>query len=175
MPCWLLCLLNLYWLLFCICIFCTTKNILFFPEIPSLRTQVLSNLAAPAHSKPCSWSLTLIYSNYTFHITYEEGNLKSSSLWSWVHPWIYINGCMCAKSRQWCLTPSDPMDGSLPGSSVHGILQARVLEWVTISFSRRSSRPSDRTQVSCIAGRFFSNWATREAPLHYTAETKPIL
>ena len=57
----------------------------------------------------------------------------------------------------------DPMDYSLPGSSVHGIFQARVLEWVAISFPRESSRPRDQTRVSCIAGRFFTNWATREA------------
>ena len=45
----------------------------------------------------------------------------------------------------------------------HGILQARVLEWVDIPFSRRSSQPRDQTQVSCIAGGFFTIWATREA------------
>ena len=47
-----------------------------------------------------------------------------------------------------------PLDCSLPGSSVCGILQARILEWVAISFSRRSSQPRDRTHVSCLAGRF---------------------
>ena len=52
------------------------------------------------------------------------------------------------------------MDCSPPGSFVHGILQARILEWVAISFSRGSSWPRDRTQVSCTAGRFFTNWAT---------------
>ena len=57
----------------------------------------------------------------------------------------------------------DPMDCSLPGSSVHGILQARILEWVAISFSRGSSQPWNRTHVSCIAGRFFTDWARREA------------
>ena len=56
------------------------------------------------------------------------------------------------------------MDCSLPGSSVHGILQVRILEWVAISFSRESSLPSNQTQVSCTTGRFFTNWATREAP-----------
>ena len=56
------------------------------------------------------------------------------------------------------------MDCSLPGSSVHGIFQARVLEWVAISFSRGSSWPRDRTQVSFIEGRRFTIWATREAP-----------
>ena len=60
-------------------------------------------------------------------------------------------------------TLCDPVDCSLPGFSVHGILQARVLEWVAISFSRGSSRPRDQTLVSCIAGRRFNLWATREA------------
>ena len=55
------------------------------------------------------------------------------------------------------------MGCSHPGSSVHGILQARILEWVAISFSRGSFQPRDWTQVSWIAGRFFDIWATREA------------
>ena len=54
------------------------------------------------------------------------------------------------------------MDCSLPGSSVHGILQARILKWVP--FSRGFSQPRDQTQVSCIAGRFFTSWPPREAP-----------
>ena len=64
---------------------------------------------------------------------------------------------------QSCPTLCDPMDCSLPDSSLHGILQARVLEWVAISFSRGSSRPRDRTRVSCIPGRCFNLWANREA------------
>ena len=56
---------------------------------------------------------------------------------------------------QSCWTLCDPMDCSSPGSSVHGISQAGILEWVSISFSRGSSRPRDRTQVSCIAGRLY--------------------
>ena len=63
---------------------------------------------------------------------------------------------------QLCLTLCDPMDCSLPGSSVHGIFQARILEWIAISFSRGSSQPRDQTQVSHIVGRFFTIWATRE-------------
>ena len=55
------------------------------------------------------------------------------------------------------------MDCNPPGSSVIGIFQARILEWVAISFSRVSSRPRDWTRVSCTAGRFFTDWATREA------------
>ena len=53
-------------------------------------------------------------------------------------------------------TLCDPTDCILPGSSVHGILQAGILEWVAIPFSRGSSQPRDQTQVSCIAGRFFT-------------------
>ena len=64
---------------------------------------------------------------------------------------------------QSCLTLCNPVDCSLPGSSVHGILQARIVEWIAISFSRRSSPPRDRTQVSRIGGRRFKLWATREA------------
>ena len=64
---------------------------------------------------------------------------------------------------QSCPTLCSPMDCSLPGTSVHGILQARVLEWVAIPFSRGSSRPRDQTWVSHIAGRFFTVWVTREA------------
>ena len=57
------------------------------------------------------------------------------------------------------------MDCSPAGFSVHGIFQARILEWIVIPISRGSSPPRDRTSVSCIAGRFFTVWATREAPL----------
>ena len=58
------------------------------------------------------------------------------------------------------------MNCNPPGSSVHGILQARIwiLEWVAIPFFTRSSWPRDWVQVFCIAGRFFTIWATREAP-----------
>ena len=64
---------------------------------------------------------------------------------------------------QLCVTLCDPEDWSPPGSSVHRMPQARILEWVAIPFSRGSSRPRDRTQVSSIASRFFTSWATREA------------
>ena len=63
---------------------------------------------------------------------------------------------------QSCPTLCDPMDCSLPGSSLHGILQARELEWVAISFSRGYSWPRDWTRVSRIPGRHFNLWATRE-------------
>ena len=71
--------------------------------------------------------------------------------------------CVCVLVAQLCLTLGKPMDCSPPGSSVHGMLQARIMEWVAISFSRGSSWSRDRTLVSCIAGRFFTTWTTREA------------
>ena len=77
--------------------------------------------------------------------------------------WYSLNFvCVCVLVAQSCPTLCDPMDCSPPGFSVHGILQARILEWVVISFSRGSSQPRDRTQVSRISGRFFTVWATRE-------------
>jgi len=60
---------------------------------------------------------------------------------------------------QSCPTLCDPIDCSLPGSSIHGIFQARILEWVAISFSRRSSQPRDWTWVSHTVGRCFTIWA----------------
>ena len=72
-----------------------------------------------------------------------------------------VRMCMRAQS---CPTFCDSTDCSPPGAFVHGIFQARILVWVAISFSRGSSQPRDRTWVSCTAGRFFTDWATREAP-----------
>ena len=97
-----------------------------------------------------------------------------------------VRGCRCFTILHWFLSPDNllamrhkkwkwkwscsvvsdslrPMDCSPPSSSVHGILQARILEWVAISFSRRSSPPRDQTQVSHIAGRRFNLCTTREA------------
>ena len=63
---------------------------------------------------------------------------------------------------QLCPTLCDPVDCSLPGSSIHGILQTRILEWVAISFSRGSSRSRDQSRVSRIGSRRFNLWVTRE-------------
>ena len=67
----------------------------------------------------------------------------------------------CSKSLWLCPTLSDPMDCSPPGSSAHGILQSRILEWVVISFSRGSSPPRDRTQVSHV----YPHWQVGSLPL----------
>ena len=72
------------------------------------------------------------------------------------------HGPLCAKTHQSCLILCNPVDCILPGSSVHGIPRARILEWVARPFSRKSAQPRDQTCVSCIAGRFFttSAWET---------------
>ena len=85
-------------------------------------------------------------------------NAYSSLIWkNWKHP--KCPSMKWSQVAQSCPILCDPMDCSLPGSS-HRIFQAKVLEWVAISFSRGSSPPRDRTQVSCTAGRWFTVWAT---------------
>ena len=64
--------------------------------------------------------------------------------------------CVHVRSLQSCLTLCNPMDCSLPGSFVYGFPQARILEWFAMPSSRGSSQPRDQTQISCIAGRFFT-------------------
>ena len=79
---------------------------------------------------------------------------------------------------QSCLTLCDPMDCTRPGSSVHGISQARILEWVAILFSRGSSQPSDWTHVSwvsCIGRQILCHWDTGEAFLISLLITNTIL
>ena len=85
--------------------------------------------------------------SYTYDIFYH--------IYIYTHIYIYLRDVKVAYS---CLTHCDPID-----YTVHGILQARILEWVAFPFSRGSSQPRDQTQVSRTAGRFFTSWATREA------------
>ena len=72
--------------------------------------------------------------------------------------------CVHAQSLQLCLNLFNPMDCSPPGSSLHEILQTRILEWVAMPSSKGSSQPRDWIQVSRIADGFFIHWATWEAP-----------
>ena len=90
-----------------------------------------------------------------YSTTYLDGNDHS--------PISCIDQCVKALVTQSCLTLCDLMDCSPLGSSVPGILQARILEWVAITFCRGSFWPRDWTQVSCTAGGFFTVWATRKA------------
>ena len=108
----------------------------------------------------------LVMNNKAWHAAI-HGVAKSStrlSYWTELN-WISfeINSVnLCVLVTQSCMTRCDSMNCSLPGSSVHGILQERILEYVTILFSWWSSRPRNQTQVSLIAGTFFTIWATQE-------------
>ena len=104
-----------------------------------------------------------------------EPPLGGASIHLW-HPRYYYQGkagrcvcvcvCVCVVLvAQSCLTLCNSMDWSQVGSSIHGIFQARILEWIAIPCSRGSSRHRDRTQVSCIVGRFFTMWPPREGDL----------
>ena len=104
------------------------------------------------HSKLFYLLLYMLYLGFSGSSAGEESACSAGVKWSEVD--------------QSCPTFCDPMDFSLSGSSVHGIFQASVLEWIAISFSRRSSRARNRTWVSRIAGKRFTVWATREAPKH---------
>ena len=93
-------------------------------------------------------------------------------LWMWLLCISPISGIrqhlsLCGEGlvAKSCLTLYDPMGCSPPGSSLHGTFQARILEWVAIPSSRGSSQPKDWTWIFCIAGSFFTDWATREAHL----------
>ena len=100
---------------------------------------------------------------YDYHC--RISNSQESTLTHGRHPY-HRHMCVCLVTEL-CLTLCDPMDCSPPcSSSVHGILQARILEWVAIPLSRGSSRLRDQTQVSCIEGRFFSHLSHQGNPLH---------
>ena len=87
-----------------------------------------------------------------FRYLYQEHAQLSNSWLSKIYE-LYICCCLVTKL---CPTFCDTMDYSLPASSVHGIFQARILEWVAISFSRRPSRPRDQICIFCTAGGFFT-------------------
>ena len=90
---------------------------------------------------------------------------------------VRVRVCVCVFVTQLCPTLCKPMGQSLPGSSVYGILQARILEWMAIPFSRTSSQARDWTQFSHTAGRFFTVWATREVQGNscYTAKGQGLI
>ena len=94
-----------------------------------------------------------MYSKYIPHVIPDESEILT-------FPELDIESE--SEVAQSCPTLCDPTDCSLPGFSIHGIFQARVLEWIAISFSRGSSWLRDRTQVSRIVNRHFTIWATRE-------------
>ena len=109
---------------------------------------------------PCWRSAGLF--NYLFIGNWAFPILLLQTRLQWISSDIYLYLCMLSCFSH---TLCDPRDGSPPGSSVQGVLQARILEWVAMPSSRGSSQPRDQIQVSCIAGGFFTVWAIREALL----------
>ena len=105
-------------------------------------------------SPSLKWALWYLLQRVLVKISFNEKTSENHvcQLYRWQWKWSHS-----------VMSDCDPMDCSLPGSSVHGIFQARVLEWVAIAFCRGSSQPRDRTWVSCFAGRLFTLWAIREA------------
>ena len=152
----------------------------FAPLCFTYAEPVTSLHACPQASSPLASAYILTIPNYivlqiTFSIT-----IASKWISFLKRQWVLVEtDCTCNQLKccrdyiyqilkvlvvHLCLTLCDPMDCSPPGSYVHGIVQARILEWVDILFSRGSSQPRDWTWVSSIAGRLFTVWATREAP-----------
>ena len=113
----------------------------------------------------CFLSLDLLSCFYlwvcSFHQIWEDSNFCCFKYFSF----SALSSSLKVKVlvTQSCPTLCNPMDCSPPGSCVHGILQARILEWIAIPFSSRSFQPRDWSGVSCIAGRFFTIWDIREA------------
>ena len=104
-------------------------------------------------------TLVLFLKRLGLFLLYPQYSYRNQEL-TFIHYYNLSEWVIVAQS---CLTLCDPTVCSLSVSSVHGILQARILEWVAVSFSRGSSQPRDQTRVSCIAGRRFILRATREA------------
>ena len=135
--------------------FCPTFSHLHFPSL-------LPAVSLPAVSLPALLPLFLTVSQQ-LHLLLFPPN------------WKYCLQRTCtllnfrgSESNMWSESCSDMSVSCQPHGLVYGILQARILEWVAFPFSRGSSQPRCRTQVSCIAGKFFTSWATREAQEHWS-------
>ena len=127
-------------------LFCITHFIISYDTITMLPCDSLLTRLHPPPDSECRESRDGMYSC-----------ISGTDQWSW-------NIVKVKVLVAWlCQILCDPMDCSPQGSFVHGILQARILEWVDTPFSRESFRFRDQTWVSCIAVRFFTFWATREA------------
>ena len=123
------------------------KMVLFHWKVPSPIHQ---------YAGPSWFKINLVCTRHIYEESWWGGAEDSTLSWA-QEPGLW---CRCAKLvAQSCPNLCDPMDCSPPGSTVLGIFQARILKWVSISSSRGSSRPRDRTRISCTASRFFTIWA----------------
>ena len=110
---------------------------------------------------------SLLFFSTEYHGTFEAKLILFPFRWLVVGISRETTNSVLVLVAESCLTLSNRIDCSSSGSSVHGILQASILEWVAILFSRGSSWLSNWTWVSCIVGQFFIIWATREAHCIY--------
>ena len=139
-------------------------------SLPSLIHVWAQSCLTPCNHMDCSPPGSSVHGIFQARIL-EVGDSSrvSSQSRDWTHiSWISFNGRQ--NLYHWATWEAQGVShsvmsnsSSLPGSSVHGISQAIILEWVAISFSRGSSQARDQTWVSCIVGRFFTIWATRKA------------
>jgi len=123
---------------------------------------------------PCPWDSPRKNTGVGYHFRLQCMKVKSQSEvaqscptlatpWTEAYQALLSMGFSRQKYWSWVPLPSPPID-----YTVHGILQARIMEWVAVPFCRASSHPRDQTQVSCIAGRFLTSWATREAQEYWS-------
>ena len=132
----------------------STQGLLTTPQLTFMGSQVYACLYKHKkytlyNTQKC-WKWVLMRNSVSSHFS---NSCTGISVW----------GSRKVSVAQSCPSLYDPMDCSLPGSSVHGVLQARILEWVTIPFSRGSSNPGIKPGSPAPAGRFFMLWATWEA------------
>ena len=121
---------------------------------------------APLPADSCCSRVASILTSVTLCLFYLLLNIKKYIFYD-VYSFCLTSLAHRCLVTKLCLTLLRPMDCSPPGSSVHGILQARILEWIANSFSRGSSPPRDWTSVSCTGRQILYRWATREALTHY--------
>ena len=123
----------------------------------------------PQMSLSSSWNLFTYFNKVLHHYHFSYSSRTDHQLLT-----SGISQKLCCLLLS-CVWFHDPVDCSPPGSSVHGISQARILEWIATSFSMGSSWPTDQTRVSRIAGRFFTVWDTRVTSLQMEPRTKLLM
>ena len=122
------------------------------------RSILWSYLSAACHT---AWTPIIRYPGPRIIAKNHSTNVKRPSIWP-----EQLLAIVCAQTLLLCPTLCDSMDHSLPGSCVHEIFLARILEWVATLSSGRSSWPRDRTRISCIVGRFFTAEPPRKPCSH---------
>ena len=141
---------------------CTYLQMFHQNNSDATHTLSLSHTHTHTHTQGCSSPCWFIKYSTWVNSMWEITALFATFLLMWMFSKHKVQKhikCQVLVTQLWPAL-CNPRDCSPPGSSVFGILQARILEWAAIPFSRGCSPPRNRTQVSCISGRFFTIWAT---------------